>query len=270
MLRKLWHRPLWTGSMIACAALGLALAGCSGGDSGGAANSSGGQTAASSGGDSSGTGTLPVSGGGGAGKMSGMAGGMMSGGGGPMGGGMGGGAAQVAATPVPKNTAPAPGYRQDPLKPWWDTSPKPPPVLSLVTPVRLAAANTAQQEKPEGVEIQEVPNRRVAGILTGNGIYALIDDFGGGATVAKPGTVLPDGYVVSTIKSDSVVLKKKVDNRTYTQVVPLTDAGSSATRFSAPGAGAPGGPGLQMPGRLGGGTGRKGLGIPGGGGGAAE
>jgi hypothetical protein len=169
-------------------------------------------------------------------------------------GGAPGGQQTAAASPIPKNTAPAPHFRADPLKPWWDTTPVPPPVLSYVDPVRIAITNSAAEEKPAGVEIQEVPTRRVAGILTGNGVYALIDDFNGKAEVVKPGQVLDDGYRVASINANSVVLKKEIDNRTYTQVVPLTDAGSAT--FSGPGMGG------GMPGS----GGRPGMGAPGSGG----
>jgi hypothetical protein len=243
---RIWLAP------IGAIALALVLAGCGGGDDSGAATSgsaSGGKAA--SGGASGGAEES-----GGAGPSSGMASGgpMMSGGGGPMMsgggmpgmGGMGGGQQTAAASPKPKNAAPAPGFRSDPLRPWWDTTPKPPSVLSYVEPVRIAIPNSAAEEKPEGVDIQEVPNRRVAGILTGNGVYALIDDFNGNATVVKPGQVLEDGYRVASINANSVVLKKVVDNRTYTQTVPLTDAGSTSA-FSGPGPGM-GRPGMGMPG----------------------
>jgi len=238
-------------------AAGVFLSGCGGGDDGGTPT-----------GTSTASNTTTTSGGAG-----GAGGGMMSGGGGAPGGmgmpgmgAMGGGQQQVSAAPAPKNTAPAPGFRSDPLKPWWDTTPRPTPVLAYVDPVRIAIPNSAAEEKPEGVEIQEVPNRRVAGILTGNGVYALIDDFSGKAEVVKPGQVLDDGYHVVSINQSSVVLKKVVDNRTYIQTVPLTDAGSSTTTFAPPGGmGMPGGG--RMPGMGGSGGRMRG---PGGGGGAAS
>lgn len=252
-------------TLLGAIAMAVALAGCSGGDDSGtpsAANSSGGASGAktaSGGGEEGGGVGAPsgmMSGGGG---MPGSGGSMMPGMGGPA-----GGQQAAAASPKPKNVAAAPGYRSDPLRPWWDTTPKPPPVLSFVDPVRIAIPNSAAEEKPEGVEIQEVPNRRVAGILTGNGAYALIDDFNGNAQVVKPGQVLDDGYRVASINANSVVLKKVVDNRTYTQTVPLTDAGSTTT-FSGP-TGGMGFPGMRggMPGS-GGMPGRPG-GMPGSGG----
>jgi hypothetical protein len=184
-----------------------------------------------------------------------------------MGGGGGQGAAPVVASKPASTTLP-PNPRKDPFKPWWSTTPPPPNPLTIVAPPRIAIYNTAAETKPPGIEIQEVPNRRVAGILTGTGVYALIDDNNGTGKVVKPGDDL-DGYRVAAINADSVVLKRTVDNRTYTQVVPLTDVGSSTT-FAGPAAGAPGGPGLRggggIPGMPRGGGGK----LSGGGGGAAE
>jgi len=255
--------------VITASALALAifLTGCGGSDDGGAAKPDPKKSA--SGGDPTGddSATSPSSGG----RMAGGGGGAP----GPAGmqamGGMPGGSQPqaAAATAPPKDKSPAPGFRSDPLKPWWDTTPKPPPVLAYVDPVRIAIPNSAAEEKPAGVEIQEVPNRRVAGILTGNGVYALLDDFGGSAEVVKPGEVLKDGYRVISINANSVLLKKVVDNRTYTQVVPLTDAGSTS-QFSggmrgpgmgaggmAPGMGSGGRGGARRPGGLSGTDGGK-------------
>jgi hypothetical protein len=244
-------------ALIGTFAVALILQGCGGGDSGGTAATQGQTTTTTSGSGSSG---------GNAASGPGVSGPMSGGGGGPIGmPGMGaapGGQATAVASAKPKNTSPAPNFRADPLRPWWDTTPVPPPVLSYVDPVRIAITNSAAEEKPAGVEIQEVPTRRVAGILTGNGVYALIDDFNGKAEVVKPGQVLDDGYRVASINANSVVLKKEIDNRTYTQVVPLTDAGS--TTFSGPAMGPGGGGRMGMPGS----GGRMGMpGMPGSGGG---
>jgi hypothetical protein len=250
-------------ALLGTLALALILPGCGGGDDSGSTATTG--NTVSSGGASGGApsggpmGPPMMSGGGG---MPGAPGGMPG-----MGGGAGG-QQTASASPKPKNTSPAPNFRADPLRPWWDTTPAPPPVLSYVDPVRIAITNSAAEEKPAGVEIQEVPTRRVAGILTGNGVYALIDDFNGKAEVVKPGQVLDDGYRVASINANSVVLKKEIDNRTYTQVVPLTDAGS--TTFSGPGMGAGPGSGGRFPGMPGmpGSGGRPGMrGMPGSGGG---
>jgi len=168
--------------------------------------------------------------------------------------GVPGGAARPGAAPGQPGAAVVaqkPRSRPDPFKPWWTVKPPPPPnVLTFTEPVRIARFDTAEPDKQQGVEIKEVPNRRVAGILSGNGIYALVEG-PEGQTVVKPGDPLGD-YRVDSIRDDSVVLKRteKIGNltRTYTQVVPLTDQGAT-TRFSGPAPGAPGGPGMAMPGR---------------------
>ncbi len=100
--------------------------------------------------------------------------------------------------------------------------------------------------------MEEVPNRRVAGIGTGEGVYALIEG-PEGQTVVRPGDTLGD-YRVEAIKARSVVLKRKVGNVTYTQEVPLTDVGSMArTSFVGGMRGAPGGAGMLFRGGAGGG-----------------
>jgi hypothetical protein len=141
-------------------------------------------------------------------------------------------------------------------------------VASIVPPVRIALLDSATPVARPGVEIREVPQGRVAGILSGNGVYALIEspDAPQGQAVIRPGDMIGE-YRVASINPDSVTLKRtvKVGDRTetYTQVVPLTDIGAMTQQFS-PGAGAPGGPG--MPGMApGGGVGRGLPGVPGGG-----
>jgi len=246
------------GLMLAAAACGAAiiLSGCSGG--GDASTQSNGAAGPGKTGTSGGPGTAQLPSGGGPGPS--LAGpGMRA----P---GSGAGEPAVIASKPPTDTT-MPAHRGDPFKPWWPTAAPPPNPLSVVEPVRIAIYNTAAETKPPGVEIQEVPTRRVAGILTGNGVYALLDNYGGGGEVVKPGQVLQDGYRVDAINANSVVLKRTVDNRTYTQVVPLTDAGS-VTQYAAP-AGARGGPGMAgMSGAPGGMSGRPRQGmIPGAGGG---
>lgn len=197
---KSQQSKIWLG--IAAVALGsFALVGCGGGDTPSTTNS-----------DSAG------SGGGGVGgpKMGGGGGGQLPGSGTQQ---------QQLATVPPKDTQTVPGYRRDPFKPWFNTQPPPPSVLTLVDPARIAMIGTTAPDVQPGVEIQEVPNRRVAGILTGNGVYALLDD----GKVVKPGDLTDDGYQVVMINSNSVTLRKKVLSQTYTQVVPLTDAGSTYT-----------------------------------------
>jgi len=165
---------------------------------------------------------------------------------GPMAGGMGGGrfgAPTAQAPPAggaePSSTAKPPKGRVDPFKPWWEARPA---VLSVVSPVRLAPASVSGPPPSQPVEIQEPPMGRVAGVLTGNGAYALLER-PDGITVVKPGDVVA-GYRVEAINATSIVLKRKVGNRTYTQIVPLTDISTSTS--AAPGGGA----GLMAPGGL--------------------
>lgn len=128
-----------------------------------------------------------------------------------------------------------------------------------MAPVRVAITDSAAKENQPGIEIKEVPNRRVAGILSGNGVYALIDG-PEGQTVVKPGDMIDD-YRVAAINPDSVVLKKEVKvgslKQTFTQVVPLTDVGTSmGGQTRGPVYGGPGGPGAprgMFPGLGGGG-----------------
>jgi hypothetical protein len=150
----------------------------------------------------------------------------------------------MAGQSVPVASGPPPPHRADPFQPWWDNKPKPPKVLELISPIRVAITNTSAPILQPNIEIQEVPNRRVAGILSGNGVYALIEGPDGQAVV-KPGDTL-DEYRVASIDADSVTLRRKVGNQTFTQVVPLTDAGSTTATVSAP-AGGIGGPGVRVP-----------------------
>lgn len=164
------------------------------------------------------------------------------------------GGAQVAAA-TPKDTTPPP-HRPDPFKPWWDATPPPPPVLSLIQPVRLAIPDSGRPEIQPNIEIQEVPNRRVAGILSGDGVYALVEGGPEGPQVVKPGDMLGE-YRVASIDDDSVLLRRQVGRQTFTQRVPLTDVGSTTVATFSPPAGGIGGPGVPtrgIPGRGGGGA----------------
>jgi hypothetical protein len=253
------------GLLVGVTALGVTLAGCGGGDDSSTPPAGGTKGAKASGGSPD-DGSGSSSGGAPGGPSmagSGGGGGPMGSSGGGMGGGLGGGGQQAAATggPPPKDQTPPPGARPDPFRPWWDTRPIPPPVLSFTAPIRIASANTAKPDVQPGIEIQEVPNRRVAGILTGNGIYALLDGGPGDPMVVKPGDVTADGYRVVMINSSSVTLKKTVNTQTFTQVVPLSDAGAT-TQMSSPGGGFnPGG--QSGPGSFGGpaGLGARGRGL---------
>lgn len=143
--------------------------------------------------------------------------------------------AQQPGTAGTMASAAAPGARQDPFKPWWPPPP-PPPAITLVSPIRIARMDVTQPPT-ETIRIQEVPDRRVSGILTGSGVMALLEG-PEGPQVVRPGDMVGE-YRVEQIESTSVTLKRKVGNQEFTQVVPLTDAGS--TTRPATGGGAPGG-----------------------------
>jgi hypothetical protein len=274
---------IWLG--LAAAALGsFAVAGCGGSGDGGA----GGAPQVGMSGGTGGSGSTAGGPGAGMQAMGGSGGGPGSGGGMTAAGGGFGGQGQAglpaAGTPGQKtaqNGKPggiqgsAPGFRKDPFAPWFSTVPPPPNVLTLTEPVRIAMAGTTAPEVQPGVEIQEVPSRRVAGILNGNGVYALLDGGPSGPEVVKPGQLLDDGYRVMMINSTSVTLQKKVATQTYTQVVPLTDAGGPPPSSVGgggmnPGGMSPGGIGSGFgPGgrrRGGGPSGIPGAGLPGAGG----
>lgn len=272
----------WLVALVALLGLAL-LAGCGGGgDSGQAGGTTGtGTSAAPSEDDSTerdgGTAQpgfvmggpaaqLQTSGGGAPpmGAMGGMGG--MGSGFGPMGMTPGAGGAATgspeAAAAGPRVTTRPPSTRPDPFKPWWNTTPPPPPAITLVEPYRIATRESVIRPPEEKIEVSEVPNRRVAGIATGQGVYALIEG-PEGQNVVRPGDMLGD-YRVEAIRSRSVILKRKVGNVTYTQEVPLTDVGSQTrTPFVGGMRGGPGGAGMMF---RGGGAGFRPPGMGGGGG----
>jgi len=188
------------------------------------------------------------------GAMGGMGG--MGGGFGPT---AGGGTTETAGAPAaagPKVTTRPPSTRPDPFKPWWSTTPPPPPAITLVEPYRIATRESVIRPPEEKIEVAEVPNRRVSGIATGQGVYALIEG-PEGQSVVRPGDMLGD-YRVEAIRSRSVILKRKVGNVTYTQEVPLTDVGSQLRTPYVGMRGGPGGAGMMFRG------GAPGVGLPGG------
>jgi hypothetical protein len=251
-----------TGILAGAAIFAAALPGCGGEDPNAAApetppmqTASGGSGGMAPSGDVPGGPAMPMGAPGGPGGSGSSINGMMGAPGNSAGG-------QQAAAGKPAGTPP-PGSRPDPFRPWFSTTPPPPPVLAMIDPIRIASSNTVRKDPPPNVTIQEMPTRRVAGILTGNGVYALLDDGSGVQQVIKPGDLLDDGYRVAQINSTSVTLRKKVGPQTFTQVVPLTDAGSTP-QFGGPGGGMPMGPGGGQFGPPGGGRrGLPGLGAPG-------
>ncbi|HLV81586.1 MAG TPA: hypothetical protein VKT32_14965 [Chthonomonadaceae bacterium] len=176
-----------------------------------------------------------------------------------------------AAAQAPKTGMVAIKHRSDPFLIGWKKKPLPPPVFDVVLPVRLASADIVAPPAGQTI-ITEVPSRRVSGILTGDGVYAVLEDNNGDTEIVKPGSVTSDGYRVVAINADSVKLQRKDGNLLRTQTVPLSDATTApvtVTPAGYPGApgmnGPPGGyPGGGYPGAGGGGRGGKGGGGIGG------
>jgi len=152
---------------------------------------------------------------------------------------------QVAAMP----------HRKDPFYVTWHVLPPPPDPLASgeLQPIRVASAGYMPPPEKE-VTVREVPDRRVSGIMSGDGVFAIIEQ-NGESEVVKPGGTTKDGYRVVAINDDSVKLQKKVGNLNYTQTVQLSDVqtGAPTQTYGRPGgfgpAGYPGmGPGLGRPG----------------------
>lgn len=180
-----------------------------------------------------------------------------------------GAAPTAAATPVTHA-----GRRKDPFYVDW-TQPRPVPnIFEEVEPIRLAS-DFVPTPPPKPYEVRETPQMRVSGILTGDGVFAIVEspNIDRGAAVVKPGSTLDIGvegqtkrtYKVVSITKDMVKLRSQVGNVIYTQEVPLSDVsvGTPARGFAGgPGGGVGGGPAGIGPGGSSGG--RPGL-RPGGG-----
>lgn len=182
------------------------------------------------------------------------------------------GAQPVAAVPA----APAPPPRihrkgVDPFRIPWSVPPPPPYVFEKILPVRLADEDI---EPPvvKPVTIREEPALRVSGIMTGDGVFAILEQ-AGKVDIVKPGSSVDISvsggsrtYRVASIRDDTVTLESVEGLKTYQQIVPLSDAPIGTTPSSFGGGGGPpigGRPGVGGPGSFGGGPGRR----PGGGGG---
>ena len=181
----------------------------------------------------------------------------------------------VVAAPVPPRV-----HRRgvDPFRVPW-TLPAPPPyVFDDILPVRLADKDI---EPPvvRPVTVREEPALRVSGIMTGDGVFAILEQTGDRVDIVKPGSSIDIGvsggsrtYRVASIKDDTVTLESVEGNTTFQQIVPLSDApvgtsqasfGNGAGRGGIPppgsggGIGIPGGgrPGSGRPGARGGGGG---------------
>jgi len=155
----------------------------------------------------------------------------------------------------------------DPFKIVWHKLPPPPYIFdNIVGPLRVASVDV--EIPPAGkLEIHEVPDRRVSGIMSGDGVFAILETAGSGDTeIVKPGMPTKDGYRVVSITADSVRLERTDGNVTRIQDVPLTDQSFAPASGGLFGGGA-GNPGGGVPGSTGfPGGGRPGsTGFPGGG-----
>ncbi|CCW35120.1 hypothetical protein CTKA_02797 [Chthonomonas calidirosea] len=156
-------------------------------------------------------------------------------------------------------------YHQDPFLVTWKKKPLPPDVFAEVQPLQVADTTVqAPPEKP--VVVQQVPDRRVAGIMRGNGIYAILEQ-NGQSEIVKPGSLTSDNYRVLTITDDAVKLEKREGNLILVENVKLSDLQTAAqTMGTTPYPGYRGYPGYGgYPGYPGapGGMGRPGLPRPG-------
>lgn len=181
----------------------------------------------------------------------------------------------VASTTIKHPTHP--DFSQDPFNITWKKIPPPPDPFIFVQPLQVA--ETTEPTPPEHpVVVQEVPDRRVSGILSGQGVYAILEQ-DGQSKIVKPGDVTADGYTVVSITSNGVLLRKKQGDLILEQNVPLTDQATSQQNgygggggrfggpggYGAPGPGGMGGPGgYGAPGGYGGAPGPGGYGAPGG------
>lgn len=116
-----------------------------------------------------------------------------------------------------------------------------------------------QEPEPEVIKQEDIPEpqpyRRLAGVVVGDSILALIDMGGGALEVIRPGQQIPNSeWRVISIDSEKAVLRRN-GNRTPRQIVVRLESpppGMGGT-IGQPGGGFPGGPGGP-----GGGPGRPG------------
>jgi hypothetical protein len=146
---------------------------------------------------------------------------------------------------VVKAGPPPGGVNRDPFLVRWKPKPEPPYIFNELQPVRLASAGIETPPPPNTV-VTEVANRRVSGIMTGDGVYAILESSTGEPEIVKPGSETRDGYRVLSITADSVKIQRKEGNLLLTQVVPLTDAPVANAQTAGFTGGGPGGfPGAQ-------------------------
>lgn len=182
--------------------------------------------------------------------------------GGPMAGGagFGTGRAPQQVAEAPKGEPPS-KYRVDPFKPLpWEADVSKPPILSVVPPVRLQPLPTGQPKEEEGEDVlPPQPYRRVAGIMWGQSVAAIIETQGDLPRVVKPGDSI-DGMRVARIEPNQVVLStlgKRPQEITVKLGAPITPVQRTFPGVGGMPGGVPGVPG-GVPGVPGGGMGAPG------------
>lgn len=160
---------------------------------------------------------------------------------------------------APPEGKPPSQYRVDPFRPLpWEADISRPPVLSVVPPVRLQPLPTpGRQEEDQQDILPPQPYRRVAGIMWGRSVAAIIETQGDLPRVVKPGDTL-DGLRVARIEPNQVVLSTlgvKPQEITVKLGAPIMPVQRTMPGFGGVPGGMPGG----IPGIPGGGPGGAGL-----------
>ncbi len=160
-------------------------------------------------------------------------------------GGVFGNGKGAASAGPPKSTAKAIPNRKgfDPFYITWTVIPPPPYVFNELEPIRLAPPEVAPiPVKP--YEVREEAVARVSGIMSGDGIYAILEMPQGDPVIVKPGSSveLPIAggqtkrtYRVVSIKGETVVLRSTEGLATFTQEIPLSDVPLGGQSAGAPG-----------------------------------
>ena len=123
-----------------------------------------------------------------------------------------------------------PGRKKDPFYYERHIVPPPPNVFDQVNPITVAVENLPVIKVGPRI-MRVVPNRRVSGLMSGDGVYAILEGANGDVEIVKPGSKTKDGYTVVAINPDSVLLEKEdpATKTTYTQTVMFSDAAVSST-----------------------------------------
>lgn len=144
--------------------------------------------------------------------------------------------AGVPGTPVAVNgikTTPSEASRPDPFKPFYDPKKKqpPPPPLYVPSPGRLFPPR-ASIEIQKGYErqVQELapqPQRRMAGLLYNQRLYAILET-NGESQVVKPGDITSDGTAkVEIIEPTKIILRTLTADPKDSKIVEVAMANSN-------------------------------------------